>query len=52
MCELEKVAFFQPMFLMLVLQTVATKIRSDKNINGIHNDNREIKISILADDIK
>ncbi len=36
---------------MLALETLATKIRSDKNIKGIKVDNKEIKISLLADDI-
>jgi hypothetical protein len=33
------------------LETLANKIRNDKSINGINIDNREIKISLLADDI-
>jgi hypothetical protein len=33
------------------LETLACKIRSDKNIRGIKIGNKEIKISLLADDI-
>ncbi len=33
------------------LETLANKIRNDKNIKGIQIDNKEIKISPLADDI-
>ncbi len=36
---------------ILALETLAMKIRSDKNIKGIKVDNKEIKISLLADDI-
>ncbi len=37
---------------ILALETLATKIRSDKNIKGIKVDNNKIKISsLLADDI-
>ncbi len=33
------------------LETLASKIRNDSNVKGIKVDNREIKISLLADDI-
>ncbi len=33
------------------LETLANKIRNEKNIKGIKIDNKEIKISLLADDI-
>ncbi len=33
------------------LETLANKIRSEKNIKGIKIDSKEIKISLLADDI-
>ncbi len=33
------------------LETLANKIRNDSNIKGIKIDNKEIKISLLADDI-
>ena len=36
---------------ILCLETLANKIRNDKNIKGIKLGNREIKISLLADDI-
>ncbi len=34
-----------------VLETLANKIRKDKNIKGIKIDSKEIKINLLADDI-
>ncbi len=34
-----------------VLETLMNKIRNDKKIKGIQIDNKEIKISFLADDI-
>ncbi len=36
---------------VLALETLTTKIRSDKNIKGIEVDNKEINFILLADDI-
>ncbi len=36
---------------MIALETLANKIRNDTNIKGIKIVNKEIKISLLADDI-
>ena len=36
---------------IIALETLACKIRKDPNIKGIKIDNKEIKISLLADDI-
>ncbi len=36
---------------IIVLETWANNFRNDKKIKGIKVDNKEIKISLLADDI-
>ncbi len=36
---------------IIALQTLACKVRNDNTIKGIQIDNKEIKISLLADDI-
>ncbi len=36
---------------MTALETLANKIRNDKNVKGIKLDKTELKISLLADDI-
>ncbi len=36
---------------ILPLETLATKIRSNKNIKGIKVDNKKLNISLLSDDI-
>ncbi len=36
---------------IIALETLACKVRNDKTIKGIKIDNKEIKISLLADDI-
>ncbi len=36
---------------IMSLEILANKVRNDKNMKGIKIDNKEIKISLLADDI-
>ncbi len=36
---------------IIALETLANKIRNDTNIKGIKIDNKEIKITLLADNI-
>ncbi len=36
---------------IVVIETLASKIRNDKSIEGIKIDKKEITISLLADDI-
>ncbi len=36
---------------IISLEILANKVRNDKNIKGIKNYNKEIKINLLADDI-
>ncbi len=36
---------------IIALETLACKVRNDQTIKGIQIDNKEIKISLLADDI-
>ncbi len=40
-----------PYLFLSIIETVANKIRNDKNIKGITINKKEIKINLLADDI-
>ena len=49
--EIRNVCLLSPLLLNIVLESLATTIREEKEIKGIQIGNEEVKLSVFADDM-
>ena len=49
--EIRNVCLLSPLLLNIVLESLATAIREEKEIKGIQIGNEEVKLSVFADDM-